>query len=276
MKAPLEKISRFGKFKTGDGAVGFNDHFTFHPSLLTSSKSAFTLAEVLITLGIIGIVAAMTLPTLVAKYKDKELATRTQKAVSAIQQAAQLAQSAYGTPGDNSSLFDITKSSEEVTQNFAKYFNGSKYCEPDTGGKECTGLHYKIKYSSRFESIGGGTVANGQMYYSPRIVLNDGTIVSVDQQDSDYREDDCQQWNEDGSLGDTTTCKSYYIAIIRFDVNGNQSPNQFGRDAFQMLVYKNKIEPGGASFYGVPSLRSILSGGDAIYTNYQLGEPFEW
>ena len=32
-------------------------------------KKAFTLAEVLITLGIIGVVAAMTLPTVVNKYK---------------------------------------------------------------------------------------------------------------------------------------------------------------------------------------------------------------
>lgn len=237
---------------------------------------AFTLAEVLVTLGIIGIVAAMTLPALVAKYKDKELASRTKKAYSEIQQAAQLAQASLGTPGNNSTLFDITKTSQEVTQNFAKYFNGAKYCAPDTGGNECTGLHYSIKYSGRYENPGSGTVANGQMYYSHRIVLNDGTVVSVDQQDSEYREGDCQQWNEDGSLGDTATCKSSYIAIIRFDVNGNKSPNQFGRDVFQLLVYKNKIEPGGASFYGIQSLRSILSGGDPIYTDYQIGEKFEW
>lgn len=239
--------------------------------------NAFTLAEVLITLGIIGIVAAMTLPTLVAKYKDRELAARAKKAVSVIQQAAQLAQNYYGTPGDNSSLFDITKESEEVTQNFSKYFNGAKYCEPDTGGKECTGLHYQIKYSGKYESTTSpGSTAAGQMYYSPRIVLNDGTIVSVDQKDSEYREEDCTQFNEDGSVGETATCKSTFIAIIRFDVNGNRSPNQFGRDAFQMLVYKNKIEPGGAAFFGVESLRSILSGGDPIYTNYTIGEPFEW
>ncbi len=34
-------------------------------------KHAFTLAEVLITLGVIGIVAAMTLPGLIAKYEKK-------------------------------------------------------------------------------------------------------------------------------------------------------------------------------------------------------------
>ena len=39
------------------------------------NKKGFTLAEVLITLGIIGVVAAMTLPTLIAKHQEKEWVT---------------------------------------------------------------------------------------------------------------------------------------------------------------------------------------------------------
>lgn len=42
-------------------------------------KKAFTLAEVLITLGIIGVVAAMTLPTLVGEYQKKQTATQLKK-----------------------------------------------------------------------------------------------------------------------------------------------------------------------------------------------------
>ena len=38
--------------------------------------SAFTLAEVLITLGIIGVVAALTLPSLVGNYKRKVTANK--------------------------------------------------------------------------------------------------------------------------------------------------------------------------------------------------------
>ena len=51
----------------------------------------FTLAEVLITLGVIGVVAAMTLPTLVSKYKERQYITGLKKAVSVIDNAYHLA-----------------------------------------------------------------------------------------------------------------------------------------------------------------------------------------
>lgn len=52
-------------------------------------KPAFTLAEVLITLGIIGIVAAMTLPSLVGNWKDKQFKTAYKKAYSDLSQVLQ-------------------------------------------------------------------------------------------------------------------------------------------------------------------------------------------
>ena len=60
---------------------------TTHNSL---KKSAFTLAEVLITLGIIGVVAALTLPSVVANYKEKQLTTAWKKAYSDVANAALL------------------------------------------------------------------------------------------------------------------------------------------------------------------------------------------
>ena len=44
-------------------------------------KRAFTLAEVLITLGIIGIVAALTIPTLIGDYRNKERSVRLKKSI---------------------------------------------------------------------------------------------------------------------------------------------------------------------------------------------------
>ena len=51
------------------------------------SRKAFTLAEVLITLGIIGVVAALTIPTLINNYRKKVLETGFKKSMSTIQQA---------------------------------------------------------------------------------------------------------------------------------------------------------------------------------------------
>ncbi len=59
-------------------------------------KCAFTLAEVLITLGIIGVVAALTMPTLIANHKKTVVETRLEKFYSAINQAVTRAELDYG------------------------------------------------------------------------------------------------------------------------------------------------------------------------------------
>ena len=60
-------------------------------------RKAFTLAEVLITLGIIGVVAAMTLPTLIAKYQEQVTVNHLLKTYSMLSQAVQRMQTDYGT-----------------------------------------------------------------------------------------------------------------------------------------------------------------------------------
>ena len=55
---------------------------------VSAKKVAFTLAEVLITLGIIGVVAAITIPTLIAKYQLKEGTVALKKEISVLNQAA--------------------------------------------------------------------------------------------------------------------------------------------------------------------------------------------
>uniref|UniRef100_UPI00402818C9 prepilin-type N-terminal cleavage/methylation domain-containing protein n=1 Tax=Candidatus Scatousia sp. TaxID=3085663 RepID=UPI00402818C9 len=102
-------------FLSGQGFTGGSDRENGYPELVSGSclakalqavtvprplrervmvrgKSAFTLAEVLITLGIIGIVAAMTMPTLIGKYKKKELANRAKVAYSILSQAIKLSE----------------------------------------------------------------------------------------------------------------------------------------------------------------------------------------
>ena len=60
--------------------------------LTTLKKAAFTLAEVLITLGIIGVVAALTLPTLIEHHKEKVILTKLSQTQSLLAQTFKLAQ----------------------------------------------------------------------------------------------------------------------------------------------------------------------------------------
>lgn len=53
-------------------------------------KKGFTLAEVLITLGIIGVVAALTLPSLITNYRKKQTVAQLKKVYSELSQAAQM------------------------------------------------------------------------------------------------------------------------------------------------------------------------------------------
>ena len=93
--------------------------------LFTSKKAAFTLAEVLITLAIIGVVAAMTIPTLVMGYKKKVTEVNLLKSYSTINQALQLAAVDHGavsTWDKNISSVDVPAwTYEELEEWFYKY-----------------------------------------------------------------------------------------------------------------------------------------------------------
>lgn len=60
-----------------------------------NKRQAFTLAEVLITLGIIGVVAAMTIPTLITNTKGAQYRAQFKKSLSTLNQAARMSQAQY-------------------------------------------------------------------------------------------------------------------------------------------------------------------------------------
>ena len=51
-----------------------------------------------------------------------------------------------------------------------------------------------------------------------------------------------------------------YCAIVYFDVNGQKAPNQFGKDVFSAIVYKDKVVPDKWAPAGGKALINILSG----------------
>ena len=70
----------------------FKDLAAWLPSCLAAKKVAFTLAEVLVTLGIIGVVAALTLPTVINKVQSMILKNQFKKAYSSLLNAINLVQ----------------------------------------------------------------------------------------------------------------------------------------------------------------------------------------
>ncbi|MBP7211765.1 type II secretion system protein [bacterium] len=93
---------------------------------------AFTLAEVLITLGIIGIVAAMTIPTLIQKTQKQQTITALKKVYSSLQQAVKLSEVDNGSIED----WDFSTGSKVFLENYIisyvsplkKCFVGSDIC----------------------------------------------------------------------------------------------------------------------------------------------------
>lgn len=86
-------------------------------------KKGFTLAEVLITLGIIGIVAAMTLPALVAKYEKKVATTRLKRFYTTYMQAIMQSYNEYTEVGGT----DILIAASNPDQMLAWY---DRYLKP--------------------------------------------------------------------------------------------------------------------------------------------------
>ena len=87
-------------------------------------RVAFTLAEVLITLGIIGVVAALTIPTLMANHRKQVVVTRMQKFYTTFNQAIMLAENKYGEIEywDNADLFTPTGSGDWFNKYLAEFF----------------------------------------------------------------------------------------------------------------------------------------------------------
>ncbi len=88
------------------------------------NKFGFTLAEILITLGIIGIVAALTIPNLIAKYKLKVLETNFKYAYSLLLNANALMKEDYPLSFEPNAKFDY----QDHLRNLAKYIPNSTFC----------------------------------------------------------------------------------------------------------------------------------------------------
>ena len=112
--------------------------FTFH----FSQRRAFTLAEVLITLGIIGVVAAMTLPTLVHNYKKQQIETKLAKVYGVMNNAVLLskAHDTY-TVWSSPKQYDNDDTEKYLETTILPYLKTSKYCKSSNKTCKCSSYY---------------------------------------------------------------------------------------------------------------------------------------
>ncbi len=188
--------------------------------------SAFTLAEVLITLGIIGVVAAMTLPSVILNYQKNVTVTQLKKAYTTISQALVMAQSDYGDMAGWDYVDGLTASETNVSlNNFAnKYLipNIKKVesCPSGTSGRtKCAYEIYNRDGSVRMYQNQGSS-------NDYRFIMNDGVVVKL-------------AYNNDGGGNDTGEVHYGSVLFIHIDINGKKGPNMVGRDFFYLILDPN-------------------------------------
>ena len=197
---------------------------------LYEKTRGFTLAEVLITLGVIGIVAAMTIPTLINNYQKKQYATQMEKAYSIASQALQNLMVDNGCVGDLLCTGVLDKYSPQSTITFgsalSKYFKIVKNCEYSVDSTGCMPQKAYYTFDPKIKSSLGYTdlnISGYSGYKSYRFITVDGTSYGI------Y------------GAGTSTIAPSTTIyGTIDFDVNGPaKPPNEFGRDLFTFIITKN-------------------------------------
>ena len=178
-------------------------------------KFAFTLAEVLVTLGIIGVVAVLTVPNVISNYQKKVYVTQLQKAYNQISNALELLMVDEEVDNLNdTSLFCSEKCYEDGLERvklyefLTKYFKVVKNCLGHYEDPECVVNNYK--------KLDGSPSYLG---FTDYVTLKSGMTLWI-------------SGNDYGS--------PLYVSV---DVNGvNKGPNVWGRDAFNFDVnYKGEI-----------------------------------
>ncbi len=187
---------------------------------------AFTLAETLITLGIIGVVAALTIPNLIHNYQAKSTATRLKKAYAIVLQAYKLAKEDYGdistwynlSSEDERFLYYKYDFNEQGMKILSQYMKTANLCIQSNRFCQMPGYHNKY--------LNGNTDFFVNMH--PSMILLDGTEIYF----TNYS-------------NDCTETKNKVCGYLYIDINGRSKPNTRGIDNFEFYIMTNSIVPTG-------------------------------
>lgn len=191
-----------------------------------NKKMGFTLAEVLITLGIIGILAEITIPTIINNFVIQSTQVALRNFYSVFSAAYSMAIQENGTPDTWGLTGTNPDDNEQVVNVMAKYLKVIKNCGRNPG---CfPDVNYK--YPS------GAPRANWDATTTPhaKAQLANGNLLLITGSNPT-----CS-----GSGGATPALQGV-CAYVFVDINGYKNPNQEGVDWFVFYMTKNGIIPFG-------------------------------
>lgn len=172
-----------------------------------TKRFGFTLAEVLITLGIIGVVAAMTMPTLMNSTQGAQYKAAYKKALSALSQAVTL-----NVALDEWSFADADNTTYKLEDMFNSRMNVVRQETGATNIKDSKGNEYKVAISAagKLQGVTGTSLSIAGT--NTTLFFNDGIMFTYDPAAST----NCT--NADGAT--PKICKGF------IDVNGVKAPNR--------------------------------------------------
>ena len=209
--------------------------FTFaegRPACTTTqvaAKAAFTLAEVLITLAVIGIVAAMTMPALVQKYQEKARVTALKKFYSVINQAVQMAVIEHGTPD----MWGVTNPNSTMLDYIKPYLVHAKFCDI-SNRYSCHTARFTYKRNGEADAP---FIPDENRH---ALQLGDGTMISI------LPFSDTCEHAISGGKNASSVCGEYLV-----DINASAAPNTMGKDIFIFNLTKYGVIPVGAPEYDI-------------------------
>ena len=183
---------------------------------------AFTLAEVLITLGIIGIVAAMTIPTLIANYQKKQTVSKLQKAYSTLSNMTMMmhADNAY-------SALSGTVSAEKTEKFFYEYV--LKYFRSPMISSNSVCPYSECDAYKNFNNTSVGmSIRTSYEYGRVFFTTNDGISYFFSN----------MKWIVENDEDGNSIQHAEYTAspTVMVDLNGIELPNTLGKDVFQFIT----------------------------------------
>ena len=184
----------------------------FRDDNVLNKKSAFTLAEVLITLGIIGIVAAMTLPGLLADFQERVWLNRFKQTYAMLSNAYILASDEYGYTQDWAidRSPDDTQAAKEVADYAASIL--LKYMQ-------VVAVNFPVDYKvyNLHGNVTGDIFNKNYQEKSKLYALSNGTLL---------------QFRTSWAPGNTIDRDVPFDIVVDVDVNGTQKPNTVGKDIY--------------------------------------------